>query len=339
MIENVDIQLNSKNEIIEIEELSKDIKSNTLIMPGLFNSHVHAADIGLRGIDGYNLKELVGPDGIKHRYLSNMKSEQLNNSILNAYNEAKEFGTLGWSDFREGGISGLKPYPVYGSNSHIPFARPDIDHFELLPEFANIGIRDVAAYPKQIMRQLSEKARKLDKKIFIHISEDINLRDEWIEKYGSSDLIWAVDNLKADAFIHLTHANEGEIELMELHEIGGIICLRSNIFTKAGIPPVKSLIESNLILGIGTDNAMFSKLSIWKEMKALSKYNMESNKLLRMATVDGAKLSGIPWGLDKGLSNFIQLGIPNVEKSKLKDWLGTNSDERYINQIIMNQHR
>ena len=55
LIENVDVLINHKNEIVEIEELSQNITSNTLIMPGLFNSHVHAADIGLRGIGGYSL--------------------------------------------------------------------------------------------------------------------------------------------------------------------------------------------------------------------------------------------------------------------------------------------
>ncbi len=332
--------LDHNNEVIEIEELSQNIETNTLIMPGLFNSHVHAADIGLRGIDGYGLKELVGPNGIKHRYLDTLTADQLNNSILKAYNEAKEYGTLGWSDFREGGISGLKPYPVNGSYSHIPFARPEIDKLELLPKFANIGIRDVAAHTEYEMKQLTEFSKKLDRKVFIHISEDINLRDEWRSKFGCSDLIWALDNLKADAYIHLSHADEDEIELMESHEVGGIICLRSNIFTKSGVPPLKSLIESNLTLGIGTDNAMFSELSIWEEMKALSRHDIKSNKLLKMATIDGATLCGILWGLDKGLSNLIQLNIPKyVENANLKDWLATECDQRNIEQIIMNQYQ
>lgn len=338
LIENVDVLLDHNNEIIEIEELSLDIKSNTLIMPGLFNSHVHTADIGLRGIDGYGLSELVGPQGIKQRHLASLTDDQLNESILLAYNEAIGFGTLGWSDFREGGLSGLKPYPVNSSQTHIPFARPEIGKLESLPEFANIGIRDVDAYSELVIQQLTERARKSGKKVFIHISEDIKLREEWIRRHGSTDLIWAIDNLKIDAFVHLTHANGEEIEVMELHEVGGIICLRSNVFTKSGVPPIKSLVESILTLGIGTDNAMFSKLSIWKEMNALSQYDIESSRLLKMATVDGAKLCGISWGLEKELSNLIKLSIPNyVEKIKLKDWLVTECDQRRIDQIMMNQ--
>ena len=73
VLENVKIIVDDNNRIIEIDESNKEIKNNVVLIPGLFNAHVHAADIGLRGKAFGSLNELIGKGGIKHGYLKNRK--------------------------------------------------------------------------------------------------------------------------------------------------------------------------------------------------------------------------------------------------------------------------
>lgn len=333
LLENVKIIVDDTNNIIEIEESSREIHNNVALIPGFFNAHVHAADIGLRGAAYGSLDELVGKEGIKHRYLNQMSEDQLNESLKRAFQEAINFGILGWSDFREGGIDGLKPYPVEDSLYHLAFGRPSNRELGDISKFSNIGIMDVKAYSEEEIKILLKNINRKSQKLFIHASESLNLRKTWITDFGVSDIKWSLDVLKPDAIIHVTHANMDDIVEMSKTKTGAIICLRSNKFTKTGTPPVESLVESGLPLGIGTDNAMFNKLSLWDELHSLKNY-IEPERLFSIATIEGAQLCGIEWGISKRNTNFLELQIPkHVQVRDLKEWIINNGTEKDILKI------
>ncbi len=333
IMENVRILLDDKNRIIEIEECNRDVDNNIALIPGLFNAHVHAADIELRGVGSRKLDELVGKHGIKHKYLSQMTESQLQTSLELAYQEAVRSGTLGWSDFREGGLKGIKPYPLNQSKFHLAFGRPHQNEFNDLSLFPNIGIMDVKAYSDTEMNKISENLNRKSQKLFIHASESMYLRQNWILKHGISDIQWSIDVLNPDALIHVTHADESDITEMSKSKTGAVICLRSNKFTNAGVPPIKALIESDIILGIGTDNAMFNNLSVWNELSSL-KNLIDPDRLLSMATIEGALLCGVEWGVNKGNSNFLEFHLPNhIQVKDLKKWIVNNGTEKNILKI------
>lgn len=333
VLENVRIYLDHKNQIIEIEESNNNINNDVTLIPGLFNAHIHAADIGLRGVTSRDLHELVGKDGIKHKYLKDMTEDQLQNSLKLSFAEAINSGTLGWSDFREGGLDGLTSYPLENSQFHLAFGRPKIHEFDELFKFSNIGIMDVKAYSDKEMRKLARNVNHKTQKLFIHASESLDLRNSWISNYGMSDILWAIDVLKPDAIIHATHADVKDITEMSKSKTGVVICLGSNQFTNVGVPPIESLVESDLIIGIGTDNAMFSKLSLWDEFKLLRNH-VESDRLLSMATIEGALLCGLDWGIATGNTNFLEFHVPNhIQVADLKNWIITNGTEKNILKI------
>lgn len=333
ILENVRIWVDDENRILEIEELDKEINNNLVLMPGLFNAHVHAADIGLRGVESGDLRELVGRDGIKHRYLKELTKENLRSSLNLSFQEAIHSGTLGWSDFREGGNDGMKPYPLNNSRFHLAFGRPRQNEINDLSSYPNIGIMDVQAYPENEMRSISKNINREIQKLFIHASESLKLRNSWISDFGTSDIIWAIDVLNPDAIIHATHADEEDITQMYKSKTGVVICLRSNEFTRAGTPPIKKLIESKLKLGIGTDNAMFNRLSLWEEISEL-KNHINPDRLFSIATVEGASLCGIEWGISVGNSNFLEFRIPNdIRGSDIKKWIINNGTEKDILEI------
>ncbi|MCE7737134.1 MAG: amidohydrolase family protein [Candidatus Heimdallarchaeota archaeon] len=333
VLENVQIYLDDKNHVVEIEERNREINNNVVLFPGLFNAHVHAADIELRGVASRNLQELVGRGGIKHRHLQELTNDQLQNSLQLSFEEGVKLGTLGWSDFREGGVDGITSYPLENSQYHLAFGRPSQNELDKLSMFPNIGIMDVKAYSEEFMGKLSEKINRKTQKLFIHASESLELRESWISKYGISDIIWSIDVLNPNAIIHATHADAEDIAMMSKSNTGAVICLRSNQFTNAGVPPVEALVASDLTLGIGTDNAMFSRLSLWDEFKSLTNY-VESERLLSMATIEGALLCGVNWGISKGNTNFLEFHIPNhIQVADLKKWIINNGTEKNIVKI------
>ena len=333
VLENVRIHLDDNNRIIEIEESNREITNNIALIPGLFNAHVHAADIGLRGVESRNLGELVGKGGIKHQYLEKLTENQLRNSLLQSFQESVNSGTLGWSDFREGGLEGIKPYPLDSSNYHLAFGRPHQDELDDLSLFQNIGIMDVKAHSEEDMKKISESMDRNTHKLFIHGSESLELRKSWISAHGISDINWAINVFHPDAIIHVTNADEEDIKEMFKSKIGVVICLRSNQFTNAGQPPIEALVQSDIIMGIGTDNAMFSRLSVWDEINSLKNY-VEADRLLSMATVEGASLCGIDWGISNGKSNFLEFRIPNhIQVRDLKKWIIKKGSEKNILKI------
>jgi cytosine/adenosine deaminase-related metal-dependent hydrolase len=332
LIENVILQIDERNRIVTIEEISTPIKNSQLVFPAFINAHVHAADIGLRGVKRTSLAKLVGPNGIKHMHLSNLSPKEIEGAILASQQEAIHHGVLGWADFREGGIQGLQDYPV--GDHFIPFARPNLSEMDLLPEFAQLGLRDVKQFSEPELFEITQLAKEKDKQIFIHASEDNDLREYWQNTHGETDIIWSIEHLNVDTCIHLTHTNQEDIQVMESKGVNGILCLSSNLFTGCGIPPINELLDAKLQLGIGTDNAMFGKLSIWEELHVLSRETDDYTRLLNMATVEGASILGFNWGITKGNSNFLSVSLPkNIESLDLVKWIVTNGNVERINQI------
>ncbi len=110
VLENVEVVINPKMEIIDIQELSFDIEEQSILIPGFYDSHVHAADYGLRGVPSGNLNETIGPLGKKMMYLNKLDAKKLKVNLLNTNREVNITGIRAYNDFREGGLNGSLAY-------------------------------------------------------------------------------------------------------------------------------------------------------------------------------------------------------------------------------------
>jgi len=310
---NVEVTYSDNGKILSIDELRYELDVANCLIPGFFNSHVHSADIGLRGVGQYTLSELVGEGGIKSRHLQQLSDEAVELAINKSYEEAKRLGIQGWADFREGGLRGIQPYHKLPS-SFMAFGRPIPD--DDLEQFNYFGIRDVDQYTSDQLRLIVEHAHKFEKPIFVHASEDIEFRNHWVNFHSESDVIWSLRNISPRAIIHLTHADEEDFTEMKLSKVGAIFCLGSNQFTKVGTPSIPLAFELGLEIAIGTDNAMMQSLSIGDEIRKIHhKFpDISIIELLKLGSVNGAKLVDLDFSLKVGNSNYIELNIPQLNK-------------------------
>ena len=135
--EAVDGYITIENGIIkDIEEGA--IKSDTIIAPCFVNAHTHIGDSVLKDPPFLPLPELVQPPhGLKHRILAKTGYPDLVNSMRASIEDMIKTGTCAFSDFREGGIDGVKALndALSSSNIHAQiFGRPsnnDMDYLEM----------------------------------------------------------------------------------------------------------------------------------------------------------------------------------------------------------------
>src|SRR5947199_1431541 len=90
-----------------------------LIIPGLWNAHTHLGDaIVTQELKG-TIEELVAPPhGLKHRVLAKAKDAAVISAMRRAMATMVRTGTTGFSDFREGGLHGLKL--LYAAEAALP---------------------------------------------------------------------------------------------------------------------------------------------------------------------------------------------------------------------------
>src|SRR2546425_10540100 len=80
-----------------------------LIIPGLWNAHTHLGDAVVTQELKGTIEELVAPPhGLKHRVLAKAKDAAVIAAMRRAMATMIRTGATGFSDFREGGLRGLK---------------------------------------------------------------------------------------------------------------------------------------------------------------------------------------------------------------------------------------
>jgi len=166
------------------------------------------------------------------------------------------------------------------------------------------GIRQAMTSTPELLRLVSERARALNTGVHIHLAEHLdevshclrNYRMRPAEVFDSFDLLGS--NVIA---AHCVRLAEREIKLMSERGTNVVHCPSSNLnshgFSKT--PLIQAL---GLNIGLGTDGASGSRLSMFEPMRLLkyamqARYGIEINDpltlpaldVLRMATAGGAK--------------------------------------------------
>ncbi|MCL2549484.1 MAG: amidohydrolase family protein [Methanimicrococcus sp.] len=315
--------------IKEIEETR--VKSENWIVPRFINAHTHIGDTMLKDPPLGNvyrsfavqrdLDVLVKPpNGLKHKFLSGLSAEEAVCSMEAAIWDIYQNGISVFADFREGGVDGVHALltalqktsrhvqpVIFGRPAHIASPSFSDELRDLLDVADGIGISGVNDMDGSALSQLSSKSASRQKKLAIHAGEK-----------DRSDIETAV-SLKPDLLIHMTQSTPDDLKTVADEGIPITVCVRSNMTTGVGIPPVLDMLDAGIRVSVGTDNIMLNSPDMFEEIHFLSKiYGLSDDTVFRMATSAGAD------AVDCRFTGSIEVGkkadllILNAKSSNLK---------------------
>ncbi len=268
--------------IESIEEES--VSSGAIILPAFVNAHTHLGDsMAKEAGAGLTLEELVAPpDGLKHRLLEAATREELIGAMERSLQFMHTSGTAAALDFREGGVRGVELLREAASDSDLDvlaFARESIAAMEAGDGFGASGAND------GIFDREREATQAAEKPFGIHAGE-----------LNPSDIDPALD-LEPEFLVHMVHPEPTHLARIADSQTPVVVCPRSNLVTGVGTPPIADLHERTTV-ALGTDNVMLNSPSMFREMEFTAKLSgLPAEAILRMATVNGAELAGLEYGV------------------------------------------
>ena len=314
---------------IDLVEPVRRIESGAkVLIPGLVNAHTHMGDSFLPdGATGLTLEEgFFRPDGFKYREIAKLDRASHVRYISDALRYMAATGTVAHVDFREQGPDGSSRLReasaatgvrsvILGQFDRVPF---DLDELtentkglssESLAELeAMLLIAD--GFSESTMNDLTDTAWEEIREITdtrgkaraIHCLENEGYRSLSLERTGRGDLIQAIDLYAPDLIVHLTVAEDEEIDLLAKSRITAVLNPRANANLGLPLPPVAKLLDAGVNLLLGTDNGLLNSPSMLAELDftyklAKSQYGdslrPDPREILKMATSNVAKTR---WG-------------------------------------------
>ncbi len=231
-----------------------------VIMPPLVNGHSHCADYGMSVPKNIDLDKLVGPGGMKHRYLSKVSKETLSEN-MKKYSELSYSNGIGtFIDFREGGAEGSRILRKAVPEMPFILGRPVSDEFDsneiddILEIADGIGLSGMDDLPYSYIESIADYVNSKGRMFAIHASE------------GRRDDIDKVIALSPSFVVHMSSAEKRDLTRCADEDIPIVVCPRSNEYF--GLTPPLALMEdcgNETILG--TDNGMICSPDLRKEAK------------------------------------------------------------------------
>ncbi|OVE85587.1 amidohydrolase family protein [Natronolimnobius baerhuensis] len=276
------IVIDEAGRIEAIEEAA--VESDDIICPAFVNAHTHIGDsIAKEAGRGLSLEELVAPpDGLKHRLLRSADREDLVREMRRSLRFMQESGTAACLDFREGDVAGVEM--LADAQQGLPvdalsFARGSVEAMHAGDGFGASGANDNTFDAER------EATREAGKPFGIHAGE-----------VDASDIDPALD-LEPEFLVHMVHPEAHHLERVADQNVPIVVCPRSNLVTNVGLSPYAELHERTT-LALGTDNVMLNSPSMFREMEFMAKCSdLPTNEILRMATVNGAEIAGLEYGV------------------------------------------
>jgi cytosine/adenosine deaminase-related metal-dependent hydrolase len=278
--------------IKELSEEKVEAAIEGIIIPSFINAHTHIGDSVAKEPDFMPLEKLVGPGGFKHRILAETPYEVLVSSMRATIEDMIATGTQLFADFREGGVRGVRALKealrLAGGNERLRVkilgrpaagteAESGID--ELLESVDGIGMSSVADHPQEELKLVAEEAKRKGKMFALHAGER-----------NAEDIKGAIE-LEPDFIVHLIKASPQDFKEMHDKKIAAVVCIRSNLVTGLGLPPLPQMLESGLTVGVGTDNVMLNSPNPFSEMEFISKiFPLDEREVLKLCTLNSAKI-------------------------------------------------
>jgi len=296
-----------------------------IIMPGLVNTHTHAAMSLFRGLaDDLPLMTWL------HDHIfpaeAKLTFDWVYEGTRLACAEMILSGTTTFCDMylfeeavaRAAKDTGMRavvgevmydfPSPNYGPvEEGLKYTEALIEKWRDDP-LVSIAVEPHSAYlcSPELLRRAKAIADRHGTPMVIHLAEDEEEVAQTQEKYGRRPVehLAAIEflspNLIADHCVALT---DEDMAILKAFDVKVAHMPESNMKLASGIAPVPALLEQGITVGIGTDGcASNNNLDLFQEMDSVAKLHkvkaldptvMDARTVVRMATRDGARVVGL----------------------------------------------
>jgi 5-methylthioadenosine/S-adenosylhomocysteine deaminase len=158
----------------------------------------------------------------------------------------------------------------------------------------------------KLLKKVREAATELKIGLHLHLAESESMAEAVKENFGLSEvgLLEKINFLRPDVLAaHCIHLSKKDIRIMKRHNVKVAYNPIANMKLASGIPKIHDLSMFGLTIGIGTDGAACNNsLDMFESMKFAALLQkvfyknptvMPAEKVLRMATIEGAKALGL----------------------------------------------
>lgn len=309
----------------EVYDQEKDMTGKMLI-PGLVNTHTHAAMTLLRGIGSdLNLQDWLFNNIFPIE--ARLTEEDIAAGTKLAHMEMLASGTTSYTDMyifpsvsaEIAKQTGMKcslnrymqcfnPEETYEENRRGP---ESIELFKKYNGYANGRVKvDFSIHAEytcnpQMVERYSKDCKELGALMHIHLAETKKENDECIEKYGKTTAEWFYDlgtfeNPTIAA--HCVWVNDHDLDLLKEKGVTIAHNPTSNMKLGSGFAPIVKAFNQGINISLGTDGAASNNnLNMFEEMHLASVIHdgykldptlMKAEDVFRMATINGARAQG-----------------------------------------------
>jgi 5-methylthioadenosine/S-adenosylhomocysteine deaminase len=323
-------------------------RPNAVLMPGLINTHTHAAMTLLRGIaDDLALQDWL----VNHIFpaeAKNVTPEFVEWGAKLACIEMMLSGTTTFTDmnyFEDVAARAVKQAGMRGvmGETIIRFPVPDAktpaialaNTARFLDSFAGDELIVPAVAPHAIYTNEDETlkasralADRFHAPLVIHVSEtEQEVKDSQAQRRGTPvevlERLGVLDGPTIAA--HCVWVNRKDMDILARHRTGVAHCPSSNMKLASGAAPVAEMLAHGVTVGLGTDGAASNNdLDLMEEMDLAGKLqklvtrdprSLPGRKIIEMATIDGARVLGL------------DSKIGSLEPGKRADMIAISLDE------------
>ena len=302
-------------------------RPESLIAPGLINTHAHAAMSLFRGIaDDLRLQEWL------EKYIFPAEARNVSPEFVRAGTrlaclEMLLSGTTTYTDMyyfedvvaeatREAGLRGVLGETIIGfpaPDAKTPAAALAFTE-RYIQRFRNDSLIVPAVAPhalytnsEETLRASRALANRYGVPLVIHVSETRRERDDALAKWNKTPVgvldSWGVFNGPTVA-AHAVWVDDADLEILRARGVGIAHCPSSNMKLASGVAPVVKMLALGMAVGLGTDGPAGSNndFNMMEEMDLAAKLQkvttgdpqvLPALQAIEMATIRGARVLGL----------------------------------------------
>lgn len=351
LIEDSHISKIGKN--IDIDKVAKIIDAkNKIVMPGFINAHTHIAMSIFRDtLDGYGLQDWLNKKIWPME--AKLNEEDIYYASLLSCIEMIKTGTTTFNDQYFMADSTIKAVLETGLNMHTTRTLMDLsgdgdiklrELEDLVNKYnskyeninINVGIHGLYTSSKEYVKRAVEIAKKYNLYIHMHFAENTKEVEDIKVMHKTDYPVRLLEEYFKGIKLVLAHCvkvDEDDMKKIDKRFISIVHCPVSNLRLGCGIAKIKSFIDNNINVSLGTDGqGSGSNLDMFETMKYTALLQKGINEdatslpayeVIKMATINGAKALGIndkTGSIDEGKkADLIILDLNSIMTQPIND--------------------